>query len=135
MIELTLLDLISLLGNSFIFPFSLIVSFFAIFSKCSWPEGYTKITQIFAISLIALAVLLRTEMIIFFVIPGMEIIAAVLFWLELLVSLYLVFALFLGRSRGPKILLVSVRIIGVLLCVLLIPNQLIPMIYQLPTVQ
>ena len=135
MIELTLLDIIYLLGNTFIFPFSLIVGFYVIFSKCSWPEDRTRITQILSIGLIALAILLRTEMIIFFTIPGMEIIAAVLVWSELLVSVYLALALFLGRSRGPKILLVSVRIIAVLLCVFLITRQLGPMIYQPPAVQ
>ena len=134
MIELTLLDIIYLLGNTFIFPFSLIVGFYVIFSKCSWPGGRTRITQIIAISLIALTILLRTEMIIFFTIPGMEIIAAVLIWSELLVSVYLALALLFGPSRGPKILLVSVRVIALLLCIFLISQQLFPIIDQLLTV-
>lgn len=124
MSDLTLLDLASLLGNSFIFPFSLIVGIYVIFSRCSWPKGHAWISQTFAIGLIAISVLLGTELVIFFSNPGAETVAAVLIWSQLLLSVYLTLVLFLGQSRGPKILLVSVRIVALLLCILQISRHL-----------
>jgi len=124
MSELTLLDLVFLLGNSFIFPFSLIVGIYVIYSRCSWPDGRTWISRTFAIALIVTSILLGTELVIFFSSPGAGTIAAVLIWSQLLVSVYLALVLFLGQSRGPQFLLVSVRIIAILLCILLITRQL-----------
>jgi len=124
MSELTLLDFVSLLGNSFIFPFSLIVGIYVVLSRCSWPDGRTWLSQVFAIALIAISVLLGTELVIFFSSPEAAAIAAVLIWSELLVSVYLTLVLFLGQSRGPKFLFVSVRIIALLLCILLISRHL-----------
>jgi len=122
--ELNLLDLVSLLGNSFIFPFSLIVGIYVIFSRCSWPKAYAWITQTFAFALIAVSVLLGTELVIFFSSPRAETIAAVLIWSQLLGASYLALALFLGQSRSPKFLLVSVRVVALLLCILLISRHL-----------
>jgi len=124
MSELTLLDLALLLGNSFIFPFGLIVGIYVIFSRCSWPKEHAWISQTLAIALIAISVLLGTELVIFFSSPGAATIAAVMVWSQLLVSVCLVLALFLGQSRGPKFLLVSVRIVALLLCLLLIARHL-----------
>ena len=123
MSELTLLDLAFLLGNSFIFPFILIVGIYVIFSRCSWPDGRAWLSQTFAIALIVISVLLGTELVMFFSSPGAGAIAAVLIWSQLLVSVYLALALFLGQSRGPKFLLVFVRIIALLLFILLISRQ------------
>lgn len=128
MSDFTLLDFVLLLGNSFIFPFSLIVGIYAIFFRCSWPDGHIWISRVLAIALIALSVLLRTELVMFFSSPGAEFIASVLIWSELLVSVFLALALFLGRSRGPKYVSVTVRVIALLLCVFLISRQIPPML-------
>ena len=124
MSELTLLDFVLLLGNSFIFPFSLLVGIYVILSRCSWPDERTWLSSTFAIALIVISVLLWTELVIFFSSPGAEFVASVLIWSELLATIYLALALFLGRSRGPKYLLVAVRIISLLLCVFLVSRQI-----------
>ena len=72
-------------------------------------------------------------MIIFLTSPGAEIIAGVLLWSEFLVSVYLALALFLGPSRGPKMLLVPARVIALLLCFFLVSQRFIPILGQLLT--
>ena len=114
--DLTLTGFVFLLGNSLILPLSLILGVFAIFAKCTWPDGRQLLTPIAGILLISSSILLRTELVMFMV--ALDILAWFVIGAEFVAAAFVALSLTFGRTSWPKATKMLFRPLSMLLALI-----------------